>query len=150
MGTDIRIHVEYLDCKTKQYTHANEDFRRDRCYLLFDLLGGGRGNKNPLYYPRGLPGDLSDETLRCYKYGESEFHHASWLTTMEFRECLDAFYETPKEDNIPEDLSQKLDSIMHDLPSRPDPMICYEQIYCYMKSSDDDGEPSRIVFWFDN
>lgn len=137
MGTDIRFHVEYHERKKKRYKHANMDIALERPYLLFDLLGGGRGGRNPLYYPRGLPGDVTDETYKEYKDGEDEFHHASWLDTQEYRECLDMYYEiigeAGNEDPLFEDFKKKL-----------------ELIYRYMKDSDDEGEPARIVFWFDN
>lgn len=152
MATDIHISVEYLERKTNRYKKSPEDFGRNRHYLLFDLLGGGCGNRNPLYHTRGLPIDVSDNTYKEYKKDEEGFHHASWLTTMEFRECLDECnaLEATDYDKIPEDHKQKLEYLHQNLPKIDDPMKNYELIYKYMKDSDDEGEPARIIFWFDN
>lgn len=137
MGTDIWVHVEYRDRRKKRYKHTSVDIGPYRPYLLFDILGGGRGNRNPLYYPRGLPGDVTNETYTEYKDGGPElFHHASWLETQEYRECLDTYYEIvgeSDEGSAFEDMKKNL-----------------ELIYRYMKDSDDEGEPARLVFWFDN
>lgn len=132
MATDIWIHVEYLDRKGR-YCHSREDFHVERNYLLFDLMGGGRGGRNPLYHQRGIPADATPQTQNEYRDGGQDFHDSSWLTTMEYRECLDMYY-----------------ALMCTDDHNSDAVKDWERVYEYMKSSDDDGDLARIVFWFDN
>lgn len=75
------------------------------------------------------------ETYRHYKDYDGEAHTASWLTTEEFGECLDAVDVVVREQE-PE--------------ASDDWLKNYRLIHKYMKDSDDEGEPARIVFWFDN
>ena len=133
MATDIWIHIEHKSRKTNKYVY---DFEADgeRIYALFGVLAGTRGSCEPIYEPRGLPDDITPKTLKIYKEFGVDAHTPSWLTTKELRECLD---QTIKEyENGEEEIISWL---------KP-----YENIYEYMKQSEDEGEPSRIVFWFDN
>ncbi len=135
MGTDIWIHIEYRSRKTKNYKYARE-FYGDRLYGVFGILAGERSEIEPIYPPRGLPNDITRLTYKKYKDDEPDFHTASWLTSSELRECLDAVDEIIK--------NEKRDNYNKDW------LKCYEKIYRYMKYYDDVGEPSRMVFWFDN
>lgn len=138
MGTDIHIHVEYLRRKKGKkpyWMHSGEEFCADRLYGVFGILAGLRSDINPLYPPRGLPGDITMETYRHYKDYDGEAHTASWLTTEEFGDCLDAVDVVVREQE-PE--------------ASDDWLKNYRLIHKYMKDSDDEGEPARIVFWFDN
>ena len=137
MATDIWIHMEYRNRKTKKYKYGGK-FDGDRLYGVFDIIAGVRGNIKPIYPPRGLPGDVNNCIYKQYKEGKPDFHTASWLSTSEFRECLDAVNEIIREED-------KKEGIIYD----PDWAKSYELIYDYMKSYDADGEPARIVFWFD-
>ena len=97
------------------------------------------------------------ETYRHYKDYGGEAHTASWLTTQEFGECLDIVEriveersKQPKTDlqrNI--EMVEKLLRNYHD-DNDDDWLKSYRLLYKYMKDSDDDGEPARIIFWFDN
>ena len=135
MGTDIWIHIEYKCRKTKNYKHARE-FDGDRLYGLFGILAGARSEIEPIYPPRGLPDDVTRLTYKKYQDGEGDFHTASWLTASELRECLDSVDEIIKQ--------EKKDAYNKDW------LKGYEKIYRYLKYYDDIGEPSRMVFWFDN
>lgn len=135
MATDIWIHLEHRSRKKNKYVY---DFKADgeRIYALFGALVGTRGTIDPIYDSRGLPDDVSPEVLEEYRLFEGDAHTPSWLTAIEFRECLDLTIKV---------LSKKEDENNVKTWLRP-----YEKIYEYMKYSDDEGEPSRIVFWFDN
>ena len=138
MGTDIHIHIEYQrrkKGKKPRWIHSGEDFIPDRLYSVFGILAGLRSVIKPIVPPRGLPDDITLETYRHYKDYEGEEHTASWLTTEEFGECLDV-----------------VDSVVR--AQEPDVsgdwLKNYRLIHKYMKDSDDEGEPARIIFWFDN
>ena len=134
MATDIWIHIEHKSRKTNNYVYDYEA-DGDRIYALFGALAGTRGSFY-LYDPRGLPKDISPEVLAEYQSWEEDAHTPSWLTTKELRKCLDmTINELSKEYDIKEVKSW---------------LKSYEGIYEYMKYSEDEGEPSRIVFWFDN
>ena len=137
MGADIRIYMEYLERKTNKYKCIGK-FDGDRLYGVFGIIAGVRSDIKPIYPPRGLPIDVNDSMYKEYK-GEPEYHTASWLSTSELRECLDAVYEIIRKEE--EEAGRTYN---------PDWAKSYEQIYNYMKSSEEDGDPTRIVFWFDN
>lgn len=137
MGTDIHIHIEHKSRKRKKFVY---DFEADgeRIYSLFGVLAGTRGDCDALFDPRGLPTDVSPEVLEEYKLWDGDAHTHSWLTTEEFGKCLDSYFEdcTKVAGNSEEYVREWMSS--------------YYKIYEYMKYSEDEGEPSRIVFWFDN
>jgi len=138
MGTDIHIHIEYQrrkKGKKPRWMHSGEEFSTERLYGVFGILAGLRSDIKPLYPPRGLPGDITMETYRHYKDYEGEAHTASWLTTDEFGECLDTVGTIVREQEP--DVSN-------------DWLKSYRFIHKYMKESDNEGEPARIIFWFDN
>lgn len=137
MGADIRIYMEYLERKSNKYKCIGE-FDGERLYGVFGIIAGVRSDIKPIYPPRGLPIDVNDSIYKKYT-GEPEYHTASWLSTSELRECLDAVYEIFRKED--EEVGRTYD---------PDWAKSYEQIYNYMKSSEEDGDPTRIVFWFDN
>lgn len=89
-----------------------------------------------VFAPRGLPDDVTPETLEEYNLFKADAHTPSWLTTNNLRECLDLTIKEYSDEYGEENVKSWLKS--------------YEWIYDYMKYSDDEGEPSRIVFWFDN
>ncbi len=138
MATDIHIHVEYLRRKKGKkpcWIDSGEEFDRERLYGVFGIMAGVRSDIMPLYPPRGLPDDITRETYKHYKDYEEDAHTESWLTTDEFSECLDAVDAIVRVRN-PEVSDDWLKS--------------YRFIHKYMKDSDDEGEPARIIFWFDN
>ena len=135
MATDIHIHLEHKSRKTNNYVYDFET-KNERIYSLFGALAGTRGSCVPIYEPRGLPDDISSKALKEYQSWGKDAHTPSWLTTKELRECLDlTINELSKEDDV-EEIKSWLKS--------------YEEIYECMKHREDEGEPSRIVFWFDN
>ena len=67
MGTDIWVHAEYLNFRRKKYQYINKHFYIIRSYLLFDILAGGRGRREPIYCQRGLPDNVSAKTLKDYR-----------------------------------------------------------------------------------
>ena len=88
------------------------------------MIGGLTGDV--LIPLRGLPDDATFETLKAFRGGG---YRPSWLTAPELRLCLDMMYSK-------NDIEYKS-------------MTEYELIYRYMKDSDDEDEPSRLIFWFD-
>ena len=135
MAKDIWIHIEHRSRKKNKYVY---DFEADgeRIYALFGALAGARGAIAPLYEPRGLPNDVSPEVLEEYRLFEGDAHTPSWLNTEEFRRCLDLTITVLSKEEDEENVKTWLQA--------------YEKIYEYMKYCDDEGEPSRMVFWFDN
>ena len=135
MATDIWIHIEHRSRKKNKYVY---DFEADgeRIYALFGALAGARGAIAPLYEPRGLPNDVSPEVLEEYRLFEGDAHTASWLNTEEIRRCLYLTITVLSKEEDEENVKTWLQA--------------YEKIYEYMKYCDDEGEPSRMVFWFDN
>ena len=140
MATDIWIRVEYQK-KVKhkyKYVYVPEMAQHgDRRYGLFAIMAGICWDYGVLYPVRGLPVDASPEIANEYNADSTFFHHASWLSTEEFKNCLDkyTFYLTQRGVE-PSEIEDCLKN--------------YMRIYRYMQSSDADGEPARIVFWFDN
>ena len=116
-----------------------------------------RGDKEPLYLVRGLPGDVTQATYNEYKEWEGDAHHASWLTTNEFASCIVEAYirinslEELKLQKKYEDLWKKI-RLISGLESEDDGdcLSSYKEILDLMLSYEKDGEPCRIVFWFDN
>ena len=134
MATDIHIHLEHKSRKTNKYVY---DFETDvdRIYALFGALAGVRG-PFCLYKQRGLPKDISPEVLAEYQSWGDDAHTPSWLTINEFRKCLDLTIMRLSEE--------------YDVKVVKSWLKSYEGIYEYMKYSEEEGEQSRIVFWFDN
>lgn len=158
MGTDIHIHLEYRSRKTKHYQYGGE-LHAERCYGIFDTMSGGevRGNKEPLYPVRGLPGDVTQATYNEYKECGGDAHHASWLTTNEFASCIVEAHirinslEELKLQKEYEDLWNKTRMISGlELKNDGDSLSSYKKILDLMLSYEKDDEPCRIVFWFDN
>lgn len=134
MATDIWIHVEYKSRKTGKWTYAYEA-DGDRNYKLFGILAGTRGDCRPLYDPRGLPSDISDKAKKEYEDWGADAHTPSWLTTQELKECLNTAIERTK-DSYRDEMEKWL---------KP-----YYEIYEKMNEKEAQGEPCRMIFWFDN
>ena len=86
-----------------------------------------------------LPGQ--GETLILFTFLEdfgADAHTASWLSTEEYRKCLDFHFRI---------LSERKELSIEHIREWVEQ---YEKIYDYMEYSENEGEPSRIVFWFDN
>lgn len=131
MGTDIHIHIEYKKRRKKTYNYGGK-FLGARIYEVFAVLAGVY-YQSPLFPLRGLPGDITKETLRNYQIDKCEWHHMGWLATDELGDCLkeaDRRYSYEDED---------------DAWLRP-----YWILYEYMKEHESYGEQSRMIFWFDN
>ena len=137
MARDIHLHVEYYrrkKGKKPRWVHSENNFINDRLYFVFSIIGMG-GDINPLFPLRGLPGDLTLETYNDYKQWGGEALDVSWLTSHEFGKCLDTI------DRIVKEECSYVDN---------DWLENYIYIYKCMKESEDEGEPARIIFWFDN
>ena len=134
MATDIWIHVEYKSRKTGKWTYAYEA-DGDRNYKLFGILAGTRGDCWPLYDPRGLPIDISDKAKKEYEDWGADAHTPSWLTTQELKECLNTAIKRTK-DSYRDEMKKWL---------KP-----YYDLYEKMNEKETQGEPSRMIFWFDN
>lgn len=143
MATDIWPHIEYFVKKKNAFVLAPIDLEAEeldaRNYAMFCAMGGGIcvdgiGIKFPA---RGLPDDLSPELYKRQK-GEADFHTKSWLTTEELKECVDY---------VREKLVAESNYTVEDVDESLEP---YLKIYRYMKNYEDEEEPARLVFWFDN
>ena len=134
MATDIWIHVEYKSRKTGKWTYAYE-VDGDRNYNLFSILAGTRGECLPLYDPRGLPSDISDKAKKEYEDWGADAHTPSWLTTQEFKECISTTIKR-SEDSYRDEMKKWLEP--------------YYGIYEKMYTIESQGEPCRMIFWFDN
>jgi len=134
MATDIWIHIEYKSRKKSRWAYAYEA-DGERNYSMFGILAGTRGDGDALYDPRGLPKDVSPETLKAYKDFEEDAHTPSWLTTQELKECMDQVLKKTK--------LMYVQQVKKSLQP-------YYKIYETMKYFEDQGEPCRMVFWFDN
>lgn len=131
MGMDIHIFMEYRSRKKKRYVYYDE-YRGKRLYGLFEIMADVFYESKPLFRSRGLPDDVTPQVLKiCKDYG-GDAHDISWLTADEFRKCLDLAKERYSKDAADDWLKE------------------YELIYSYLKDSDEEGEPARIVLWFDN
>lgn len=119
-----------------RWKHYDVDCPETRNYGVFGILAGARSDIPPLFPPRGVPEDATWKTRKEYLDDCGDFHTASWLSTTEFRECLDAVDEIIRD--------RRQDAYQSDWLSD------YEFIYRLMKDSEDEGEPARIIFWFDN
>lgn len=138
MATDIWIHIEYKS-KTGNWVELCEPYE-DRIYGLFGALAGARTDIEPIYPPRGLPQDISFDTLDKYEEGKEDYHTESWLTFSELKQCMDyAKIEINK---------RRVESGYEELPQSF--LYGYNAIYNYMKAFEDVGFETRIVFWFDN
>jgi hypothetical protein len=145
MGTSIWHHVEYLHKKKNVYCHYNglSDFdlvNLDRHNAMFCVMGGARriDGYGILFPPRGLPQDVTHETWYEYHEGECDFHHESWLDTDEFQSCID-YVRVKLTNEDPNDI-ESIDASL-----RP-----YQKVCDIMRECDQNGEPARLVFWFDN
>ena len=129
MGIDICVFMEYRSRKKKRYTYFGK-MDSPRLYGIFEFMGKIYKDKKPLYGIRGLPGDVTEPVYHLYKKYGRYAHNASWLTTEEFKNCLD-----------------RADEQYSDVASEGW-LREYEQIYSYLKDYDNDKWPARIVFWF--
>jgi len=134
MATDIWIHVEYKSRKSGEWTYAYEA-DGDRIYSLFSVLAGTRGECLPLYDPRGLPSDISNKTKKEYEDWGADAHTPSWLTSKELKECLRIT------------LKRTEDCYRGEMKKWLAP---YYEIYEKMNVIESQGEPCRMIFWFDN
>lgn len=154
MGTDIHIHLEYRSRKTKRYKYGGE-IRGERDYDIFDAMAGDEGDF--YFQARGLPDDVTQETLKEYRDREGDAHHASWLSTIEFSACIvEAHIRKNSLERLQfnkkyKDLYAVIDTVFRQGSRRDeDCSLSYREILKLMISYEEDKEECRIVFWFDN
>ena len=76
MGCDIHLHIEIkMDGKWEHYANPWVD----RCYALFGVMAGVRGDGPAIVEPKGLPEDMSIITRADYEMMERDAHTPSWL-----------------------------------------------------------------------
>jgi hypothetical protein len=122
MGCDIHLYWESKDYYSNEWT-LRKKLEGDRDYFLFSLMAGVRnyyGAMPNLFPPRGIPQDVSLETLAEYsvpynqRYEQNEsqhwelgpyrrmthpdWHSASWLTRSEVAEVVEAHRKAWDED----------------------------------------------------
>lgn len=140
MGTDIHIFVENKHGRNRKRYHFMRSFDGDRIYGIFSALAGVNMREiKPLFKPRGLPDDVTNIVYKQYINGKADWHHPSWLTTQEFKECL--LYAEQELKAYCQHMGEEYNE---------DCTKSYWNVYAYAKDLEDPGEPSRIIFWFDN
>lgn len=102
MGCDIHIFVEYkIDdtwydgdyyMPTRDFSKTGRRYERmeifpGRCYDLFGLLAGVRGNVKPIKSPKGLPKDCNKGIKIEAEKWDSDAHNHSWYTLRELIKC---------------------------------------------------------------
>ena len=141
MGCDIHI---FAECKRgrkgkRKHWRFFDELKGERIYGIFSVLAGVRLDIPSLFPPRGLPGDITQEVYKRYIDGKPDWHHPSWLTTEEFEQVLSYGQEIlPKEC---EKDGEEYSGYCFD---------SYLYILDILKEYESVGEPSRIIFWFDN
>lgn len=158
MGTDIHIHLEYRSRKTKRYKYGGE-IRGERDYDIFDVMALDEGNNSGdvFFQSRGLPGDVTQATLKEYRIWKEDAHHASWLSTIEFSACIvEAHIRKNSLERLQfnkkyKDLYAIIDTVFRQGSRRDeDCSLSYREMLKLMISYEEDKEECRIVFWFDN
>lgn len=151
MGCDIHMYVEYetkVDGKDVWVNGDNwrrvDPYQSDkyevchiftrRSYTIFGLLAGVRSKDvYPISTPKGLPKDISKDTLREFEYGEINYHTPSYLTLKELKKCG-------------EEESSWIEDLISDLEIRK-----RELLHLYYENNEyrEYDDKIRIVFWFD-
>lgn len=158
MGTDIHIHLERRSRNTLRYKYISE-IKCQRNYHMFEVMFGDEelGKKEYLFRTRGLPGDVTQATLKEYRNWRGDAHHASWLTTIEFSACIVETYirmnsiEQLQLNMQYEDLYTLIDTVFcSNKRQDEDNLFSYIELLKLMISYEVDKEECRIVFWFDN
>lgn len=158
MGTDIHIHLEYRSRKTKRYKYGGK-IRGERIYDIFDVMALDEDKKSGdvFFRSRGLPGDVTQATLKEYRNWKGDAHHASWLSTIEFSACIvEAYIRMNSLERLQiykqhEELYILLDAIScTGRKLYEDSLFSYKELLKLMISYEEDKEECRIVFWFDN
>ena len=127
MGCDIHVHTE---CKIQGVWRHWGAPSVDRWYELFEKMAGVRGDiKNAIAAPKGLPKDVTFETLFDYEWWGGGMHSESWLSLEEIRE-LYKWWETRQSGPI----ESQFEYLMGNSWIEPQEGI----------------EDVRWVFWFDN
>ncbi len=166
MGCDIHLFVEYRRKENgATWLPFGKEFRLARDYEMFGRMAKGvRREPENGFAPRGVPSDMSwsaehehlmfihdgereesnyvttadaakyvasGESQYVTKYGKDkpnyvthpDWHSHSWLTRLEFVKCIEhADYPAPD----------------------------YKAVAAAMRSLENDGLETRVVFWFDN
>lgn len=158
MGTDVHIHIEHRSSKTKRYKYGGMIFCK-RNYHVFDIMSGEeeQDKRDSLFPVRGLPGDVTQATLKDYRDWGGDAHHASWLSTIEFAACIVEAYN--RMNSFEELLWYKQYKELYYLlkviyykgeKHEEDSLWSYKELLKLMLSYEKDKEECRIVFWFDN
>ena len=171
MGCDIHVYVEYSH--DGKYWRNLTDGIGSRDYRMFGILAGVRCDDLKLFDPKGLPdgqlswntedanilniapeshpewADTSGWTSRTsaerwisegsskplYRDGvlnrvtNPDWHSHSWLTSDELSQCVDKYRTIP------------------DVKKAPSEWV---GILAAMKAIEENGDQTRVVFWFDN
>lgn len=158
MGTDIHIHLEYRSRKTKQYKYGGK-IRGERIYDIFDAmaLDEDKNSGDVFFQSRGLPGDVTQATLKEYRMWKENAHHASWLSTIEFSACIvEAYIRMNSFERLQflkqyEELFTIINTVfLKSKKQEEDCLLSYKELLKLMISYEEDQEECRIVFWFDN
>lgn len=168
MGCDIHMYVEYKRKQSTNYSNFGGRINPGRNYYMFGILSNGvRSDNEKGFSAKGMPdydslgyssrsdsqlyitdteGDgyvTEDRAEEWVKSGSSVFtderkkfvthpdwHSHSWLTLEEYQKAMDIYNEHPE-------------ALQYNEPE-------YNAILAIMKSLENDGLETRVVFWFDN
>lgn len=90
MGMDIVCHVE-IKVNGKWLHYSQPRIPRD--YALFSRLGARNDDLPRLVESRGIPEDATESTMFCYRHDEEDAHHDTWLTSDEWSQIIDEFFD---------------------------------------------------------
>ena len=138
MGCDIHLHVEVqIAGRWEHYSELDVE----RCYLLFGIMAGVRGDERPVAPLRGLPSDLNPVTAAAYASWRNDAHSMSYLLAGEIGEvCQRCRQEVSKLGWSPRDAFPGFECCGRGQSA----------INCIQGRLEGDVQDVRFVFWFDN
>jgi hypothetical protein len=171
MGCDIHVYVEYSH--DGKYWNSLTENAGSRDYAMFGILAGVRYRELKLFDPKGLPnGELSWQAATAnilniapekhpefadtdgwtdrasaeswvaeglstpmyidgvlHRVTNPDWHSHSWLTSDELSQCIEKYRAIPESKKAPSE---------------------WVGILAAMKAIEENGDQTRVVFWFDN
>jgi hypothetical protein len=137
MGCDIHCIIEYSDftygdhakfAGEPYWSAMGSDFNPGRDYTMFGILADVRCG-GCLFPPRGLPGENASWQVKDHLKEDGDLHSHSWLTHDELAQCLAEY--TLKAEWGPYS-------------------VVWDAILAAMRAFQERGQPTRLVFAFDN
>jgi hypothetical protein len=92
MGCDIHLHTEI---KINGTWHHYTEPRVPRCYELFGLMAGVRGDNDPIVAPKGFPDDSSEVSRLMFERDGPDAHTPSWIDAVEIKKLYKEIEKLP-------------------------------------------------------